>query len=231
MLGPDAAAWERRFGVLPGGNAPFDPQGEFAGHNLFYTARTIADVASDTGLAPAAVGEALARGRQRLFEARRARPRPLRDEKVLTAWNGLMIAACARAARVLDVPGALGEGQAATGARHLAAAQRCARFLAQRALGRGDGTAQAPLRGRGRRIEGFAEDYACLAWGLLELFQADGDPAWLGWARTLHATLDSVCSRHPTTPAGSRRPARTRRCCCARSRSTTAPSRRRRRSR
>ena len=39
-------------------------------------------------------------------------------------------------------------------------------------------------------IDGFAEDYACLAWGLLELFQADGDPAWLAWARALHASLD-----------------------------------------
>ncbi len=75
VLGPDAAVWERRFGVLPGGNAPFDPHGDFAGHNLFYTARTIADIAQETGLQPAAVGEALARGRQRLFEAR-AEPPP-----------------------------------------------------------------------------------------------------------------------------------------------------------
>ncbi len=192
VLGPDAPAWERRFGVLPGGNAPFDPQGEFGVHNLFYTARTIADVASDTGLAPVAVGEALARGRQRLFEARRARPRPLRDEKVLTAWNGLMIAACARAARVLDVPGALGEEQPATGARHLAAAQRCARFLRSTLWDEAAGRLRRRYAAGAAGIEGFAEDYACLAWGLLELFQADGDPAWLGWARTLHATLERL---------------------------------------
>ena len=155
VLGPDAPAWERRFGVLPGGNAPFDPQGEFGVHNLFYTARTIADVASDTGLAPVAVGEALARARQRLFEARRARPRPLRDEKVLTAWNGLMIAAFARAARVLDVPGALGEGQAGDGGPPPGRRSTLRAFPAQHAVGRGGGTAQAPLRGRGRRNRGL----------------------------------------------------------------------------
>jgi uncharacterized protein YyaL (SSP411 family) len=192
VLGPDSAAWERRFGVQPGGNAPFDPQGEFGNHNLFYTARTIADVATDTGLTPAAVGESLARARQRLFEARGERPRPLRDDKVLTAWNGLMIAACARAARVLSVPGSLGEGQPPTGARHLAAAQRAAAFARTTLWDPATGRLHRRYAAGAAGIDGFAEDYACLAWGALELFQADGDPAWLAWARTLHATLDRL---------------------------------------
>ena len=190
MLGPDATVWERRFGVLPGGNAPFDPHGDFAGHNLFYTARTIADIAQETGLQPAAVGEALARGRQRLFEARAGRPRPARDDKVLASWNGLMIAACARAARVLGVPAALGEGVPATGAQHLAAAQRCAGFIRARMWNDTTGRLQRRHAAGASGIDAFAEDYAYLAWGLLELFQADGDPAWLDWARRLHETLD-----------------------------------------
>ncbi len=189
-LGPDAPAWERRFGVQPGGNAPFDPQGEFAGRNLFYTARTVADVATDTGLTPAQVGAALARGRQRLFEARERRPRPARDEKVLTAWNGLMLAACARAARVLGVPGALGEGLAPTGARHLARARRCATFIRTRLWDEASGRLRRRFGAGAAGIDAFAEDYACLAFGLIELFQADGDPAWLAWARRLHDTLD-----------------------------------------
>ncbi|MGD9904013.1 MAG: thioredoxin domain-containing protein [Vicinamibacterales bacterium] len=191
VLGPDAPAWERRFGVRPGGNVPVDPHGEFGAANLFYTARSIADVAADVGMAPAAVGEALARARQRLFEARARRPRPGRDEKVLTAWNGLMLAASARAARVLAVPGALGDGLPPTGARHLVAAQRCAAFV--RATLWDAGAARLwRRRADGRSgVDGFAEDYACLAWGLLELFQADGDPAWLRWARQLHDVLDA----------------------------------------
>jgi uncharacterized protein YyaL (SSP411 family) len=189
-LGPDAPVWERRFGVQAGGNAPFDPQGEFANQNLFYTARTIADIAADTGLNPAAVGEALARSRQRLFGVRAARPRPLRDDKVLTAWNGLMIAAFARAARALSVPGALGEGLPATGGRHLAVAQRAAAFVRTSLWDAVTGSLRRRYAAGAAGIDGFAEDYACLAWGLIELFQADGDPAWLTWARTLHDTLD-----------------------------------------
>ena len=192
VLGPDAPVWERRFGVQAGGNAPFDPQGEFGAHNLFYTARTIADVARESGLEPAAVGAALARGRQRLFAAREARPRPLRDDKVLTAWNGLMIAACARAARVLDVPGALGPGETPTGARHLDAARRCATFVRSTLWDESTGRLHRRHAAGSAGIDAFAEDYAYLAWGLLELFQADGDPAWLVWARTLHALARPV---------------------------------------
>jgi uncharacterized protein len=192
VLGPDAGIWERRFGVQPGGNAPFDPQNEFGANNLFYTARTIADIARDTGLQPLAIGEALARGRQRLFEARAARPRPQRDDKVLTAWNGLMIAACARAARVLGVPGMLGEGVPPTGARHLEVAQRCARFVRTALWEASTGRLRRRYAGGAAGIDGFAEDYAYLAWGLIELFQADGDPTWLTWARALQHTLDSA---------------------------------------
>jgi uncharacterized protein YyaL (SSP411 family) len=192
VLGSDAAIWERRFGVQPGGNAPFDPQGEFGANNLFYTARTVADIARDTGLQPSAIGEALARGRQRLFEVRAQRPRPQRDDKVVTAWNGLMIAACARAARVLSVPGMLGEGVPPTGARHLDAAQRCASFVRERLWHASTGRLRRRYAGGDAGIDGFAEDYACLAWGLIELFQADGDPAWLTWARSLQQTLDDA---------------------------------------
>jgi uncharacterized protein YyaL (SSP411 family) len=191
VLGADAPLWGLRFGVLPGGNAPFDPQNEFGTHNLFYTARTIADVAAETGLAPAAVGDALARSRRRLFEVRATRPRPHRDDKVLTAWNGLMIAACARAGRVLAVEGALGEGVSPTGPRHLAAARRAATFIRERLWDDATGRLSRRYAAGQGGIDAFAEDYACLAWGLVELFQADGDPAWLAWARRLIATLEA----------------------------------------
>ena len=103
-----------------------------------------------------------------------------------------MIAACARAGRVLAVPGVLGEGQPATGAQHLAAAQRCAGFIRERMWSDTTGRLFRRHAAGSTGIDGFAEDYACLAWGLLELFQADGDPAWLTWARRLHQTLDGA---------------------------------------
>ncbi len=190
-LGPDSRVWEMRFGVQPGGNAPFDPQEEFGKNNLFYTAKTIAAISQESGLTPADVGMALARGRQRLFAARETRPRPLLDDKVLTAWNGLMMAACARAGRVLAPGDALGEGIGGTGTVHLQVAQRCAAFVRDRLWNAETGRLLRRYAAGAAGIEAFAEDYAYLAWGLLELFQADGDPQWLAWAVRLHDTLDA----------------------------------------
>jgi uncharacterized protein len=190
LLGDDAPVFALRFGLLDWGNAPADPQGEFVGKNLLYTAKSVEDVAEETDRTEEAVSAALARARLTLFEARLRRPRPHLDDKVLTAWNGLMIAAFARAARVLRAP-ALG-GSAETGARHLAAAQRAARFLRETMW---DAERQVLLR-RYRdgdaAIDGYAEDYACTIFGLLELFQADGDPGWLEWAAALQLRQDAL---------------------------------------
>ena len=191
-LGPDSRVWEMRFGVKPGGNAPFDPQEEFGKNNLFYTAKTIAAISSESGITPADVGMGLARGRQRLFAAREKRPRPSLDDKVLTAWNGLMIAACARAGRVLAPGDALGEGVGGTGAHHLQVAQRCAAFVRDQLWNAETGRLLRRYAAGTAGIDAFAEDYAYLAWGLIELFQADGDPQWLAWAVRLHESLDTL---------------------------------------
>jgi len=179
-LGADADVFRVRFGVLPDGNAPFDPQQEFVGKNLLYTARGLDEVASATAKSRQEIEAALGRARAVLLERRSARPRPHLDDKVLTAWNGLMIAAFARAARVI--------GDAA----YLAAARRAALFLFRHLW---DAERQTLLR-RYRRgdaaVEGYAEDYAYLVFGLLELFQADGDAIWLEWALTLQRRQDEL---------------------------------------
>jgi hypothetical protein len=190
-LGNDSAVFERRFGLLPSGNAPFDPQHEFTDRNLLYTARSIADLARDHDKSSGEVAEILMRARRTLFDVRERRSRPERDDKVLTAWNGLAIAALARASRVLDAVG-LDEalGGTCAGRRHLASAERAAGFVRATMW---DGTSGRLLR-RYRRgaaeIDGYAEDYACLIFGLIELFQATGEPAWLAWARELQSRLD-----------------------------------------
>ena len=189
-LGPDSRFWELRFGVLPGGNAPFDPQEEFGTKNLLYTAKTIAAIVQQTGAPAADVGAALARGRQRLFEARSTRPRPSLDDSVITAWNGLMLAALARAGRVLEPDGVLDDTVAGTGVRHLASARRLARFLRANLWDGGRRRLWRRHAGGVASVEACAEDYACVAWGLIELFQATGEPEWLAWALELHAVLD-----------------------------------------
>jgi hypothetical protein len=194
MLGDASRVVELRYGLLPNGNAPSDPHHEFEGRNILYTARTISDVARETGLAPAEVASRLLDARARLFEAARRRPRPELDDKVLTAWNGLMIAAFARAARVLGGGAALDhvlEGED-PGVRHRRTAERAAGFV-RRVMW--DPARRVLLR-RYRRghaaIEGFAEDYAFLVFGLLELFQASGAAEWLDWAVELQRRQDEL---------------------------------------
>jgi uncharacterized protein YyaL (SSP411 family) len=183
LLGDDADVVRRRFGIQPDGNAPHDPHGEFAGQNILYAAESLADVAAATGTSQADVVEILARTRQILFDARQKRPRPHLDDKVLTSWNGLMIAAFARAARVLP---------ARPHARAwLDAARAAAGFIRERMWRPADGTLLRRWRDGEASIDGYAEDYSSLIWGLLELFQADGDPVWLAWARELQGQQDA----------------------------------------
>ena len=181
LLGDDdAQIARRRFGIEPDGNAPQDPQGEFKGKNLLYTAQSIEDVARRSDRTPDEVMAALGRIRERLFGARATRPRPHLDDKILTAWNGLMIAACARAARVL-----VGRPNAE---EYLEAARRAASFIRQR-LWTGAGLLRR-YRDGDAAIPAYAEDYAYLIWGLLELFQAGGGAEWLEWAIELQRQQD-----------------------------------------
>jgi hypothetical protein len=185
LLGADAAVAIERFDIRAGGNAPHDPQGEFGTKNLLYVATSVDRVAEATGRPAGEVVAALARARERMLEARAARPRPSLDDKVLTAWNGLAIGAFARAARVLpgvdDVP-------AETARRALEDAQAAASFLRRHAWNEETGRLLRRVRGGDAAIDAFCEDYAFLALGLLELFQADGDPQWLAWALRLQET-------------------------------------------
>jgi uncharacterized protein len=183
LLGDDAELARRRFGIERGGNAPEDPHGEFAGKNLLYIAQPVGDIAARSGRPAPEIEDALVRIRRALFDARARRPRPHLDDKILTAWNGLAIAALARAARVLpDSPAA---------ARYLEAARRAASFIRMRLWDGERGVLLRRYRDGEAGIDGYAEDYACLIFGLLELLQADGDPEWLEWALALHGAQDA----------------------------------------
>lgn len=189
LLGDDAAVVTRRFGIEPDGNAPQDPQQEFTGKNLLYVARGLDEVAAETGKTAAEVTEILNRARLKMFEARLHRPRPHRDDKVLTAWNGLMIAAFARTARVLAGAGAAG---AASAAPYLDAARRAAGFIREGLWNADTRTLLRRYRDGHAEIPGYAEDYAYLIFGLLELFQAEAEPMWLEWAIALQRRQDEL---------------------------------------
>ena len=212
LFGDDADVVRFRFGIEENGNAPHDPQGEFTHKNLLYVARTIEDVARMTGRPAEAVMEVLGRAREVMVTVRSGRPRPHRDDKILAAWNGLMIAAFARAVRGLgaSTPDGFRTSRSAglqacqpgfeTRAREgtaravafLESARAAAGFVRSTLWDDRRGVLLRRYRGGRAAIDGYSEDYAFLVWGLLELFQADGDPVWLEWALGLQAKQDEL---------------------------------------
>ncbi len=170
-LGPERAriveAW---FDVTPKGN--------FEGRSILHTRRSLPQVARALGLPPEKVQSTIDEARDVLYDARSTRPPPLRDEKILTAWNGLMISAHARAALVLGDP------------RYARRAERAADFLLQK-LRKGERLYRSFKDGRALHA-GYIEDYAFLIAGLLDLFEATGETRWLREA----ISLDSVVEAH-----------------------------------
>jgi uncharacterized protein len=189
LLGEDAAIVKRRYGVEADGNAPMDPQQEFTGKNLLYVARSVEDLAKETGKPAVEIVEILQRGRTALFTARLQRPAPHRDDKILTAWNGLMIAAFARMVRVLRGLGAAGRDGTAL---YLEAAVHAALFAHETLWVPAERRLRRRYRDGHAEIDGYAEDYAFLIFGLLELFQTDANPVWLEWAIELQHRQDEL---------------------------------------
>jgi len=152
------------FHILEEGNFIDPLSGQKTGKNVLYSEQT--NVQKDS----------FEKIRKKLFLERDKRPRPERDDKVLTDWNGLMIAALARAAQVLDQP-EYGE-----------AAQKAALFILQN-LRSGEGKIVHRWRKGQAGIEGTAADYSFLTWGLLELYSWDFDSKWLESALALTDNL------------------------------------------
>jgi len=171
-LADDYELFADHYGVRSGGNAS-DPHGELIGKNVLHQARSVARTAASHDLAPDAVRARLDRCHATLLTVRGRRPRPLRDEKVLCAWNGMMISAFARGYQVLGEP------------RYLEAATRAARFAREALF---DEERQRLLRrwcDGEAAFDAYLEDYAHLAAGLLDLYEAGFDEQWLHWAAAL----------------------------------------------
>ncbi|MHB8988527.1 MAG: thioredoxin domain-containing protein [Desulfobulbia bacterium] len=161
------------YGVLESGNALDDPHAEFAGKNILHVAHPLAETSRRFRLPEEELSRLLERSREKLFTVRAQRPRPHLDDKIITSWNGHMISALARAAQVL------GEK------RYLAAAERAATFIRARLY---DPASRRLLRryrdGEGG-LAGQLDDYAFLVNGLLDLYEASFDIAWLQMAMAL----------------------------------------------
>ncbi len=177
-----------RFDIRPEGNAPHDPHGEFQRKNLLYVARSVEEISTQANRSLEEVHAALLEARNKLFDVRSRRPRPHLDDKILASWNGLMIAALARAARVFE----RAENHFAKKNTYLTAARRAASFVQRRMWSEETGNLYRRYRCGEVGIDGYCEDYASLIWGLIELFQVDSDPNWLEWALRLQRRQDEL---------------------------------------
>src|SRR5919204_4774316 len=148
--------------------------GNFEGRaSILHMDYTPLELAPKLGVTEAELLAALERGRQVLFEARSRRARPARDEKVLAAWNGLMLRALAEAGSVLNQPD------------FLSAAIRNAEFLLA-TMRRADGALYRTWKpGHAARLNGYLEDHANVADGLVAVYEATFDPRWLAAATAL----------------------------------------------
>jgi hypothetical protein len=179
-LGDAAEIFDFHYGVQPHGNAPegSDPQDEFRGKNILIERHTIAETAKH--FRKTEIGKLLAQSREKLFSIRSKRPRPHLDDKIISAWNGLMISAYARGAQVLDEP------------RYVEIATRAAKFLQAHLFDPSRKILYRNYRGGRSDIEGFADDYAFVIQGLLDLYQASFDVEWLKFAAQLQETQDRL---------------------------------------
>ncbi|MFN2508145.1 MAG: thioredoxin domain-containing protein, partial [Chthoniobacterales bacterium] len=181
-LGENADIFNYRYGVEPNGNAPAgaDPHSEFVGKNILIQRHTLSETAQHFGKSEADVREIVAAARGKLFQIRAKRPRPHLDDKIITAWNGLMISAFARGAQVLDDDG------------YLVAAEKAATCLRTHLYDEERKRLVRNYRGGRSAVEGFADDYAFAIQGLLDLYEACFNVDWLRFALELQETQDRL---------------------------------------
>jgi uncharacterized protein YyaL (SSP411 family) len=159
----DAALFCAYYNVTEGGN--------FEGKNILHVTRTFDELAISANVAVAELKETIARSARKLFDLRETRVKPDRDEKILTAWNGLMLASFSEAGAILDR------------AEYTAAARRNAEFVLANL--RHDGLLLRTHKDGIAKFNGYLEDYAFLIDGLLTLYETDGARHWFDEALSL----------------------------------------------
>lgn len=170
------------YGARRDGNArpESDPHGELKGLNTLYRAVSFKKTGEYFKKSADEIKAIVDEGLKLLFEARAKRPHPHLDDKVIAAWNGLMIGGLARA------------GAAFGDADMVKLAADAAQFLHdQLCTTPGKGLHRSWREGE-RGPKGFAIDYACLIHGLLDLYEAGFDVKWLQWAVALQGEMDKL---------------------------------------
>jgi len=165
VLGNDAPLFMQMYDVTDGGN--------WEGHNILRLNVRTSDTAAHSSIDEAELEQKMTAASRKLYEVRSKRIWPSLDDKVLTAWNGLMLAAFADAAQALD----------RADYRDIATAN--AEFLHATMRAEDGRLLRTWKAGSDAKYNGYLEDYAFLAEGLLTLYQTTFDPRWFAWAQEL----------------------------------------------
>lgn len=177
ILGPeDSELIIKMFNLREEGNFEEEIRGRETGTNLFYMARSPGSLAAKMKIPVEEVEKKVKAAREKLLKARYERKRPSLDDKILTDWNGLMIAAFAKGYQVF------GEQ------RYLKAAEKAADFILMALYSPGDGLLHR-YRDGVAGISGTSDDYAFLIHGLLELYEAGFKMRYLKAAVSLNSEL------------------------------------------
>ena len=162
------------------------PQGNFEGSNILHLPRPLDETADNLGMTEDELNSALGIIKRQLYEVRAERVPPGLDDKILTSWNGMMLASLAEAARALKRDD------------YLAAAKRAGRFLLDQMLDESGRLYRTHKDGRSK-LNGYLEDYANLIDALLELYMTTFEEAWFARARQL---ADVALSRFRSDDGG-----------------------------
>ncbi len=155
----EAALFVKVFNVKEGGNFEDAGPGHHIDQNILHLQKPLPQLSEELGISENQLRTRLEAGREKLFHEREKRIHPFKDDKILTDWNGLMIAALAKAGNVLDNP------------KYTAAAARAADFILQN-LTDDKGRLLKRYRKGKAGLSAHLNDYAFMVWGLLELYQA-----------------------------------------------------------
>ncbi len=174
LLDPDAAdLFCYVYGIEAHGNVRQDPMREFIGRNILSRVHGITEASSRYSLNPEEIETRLEAARKVLLLARKKRMRPHCDDKIITAWNALVIGALARGSRILAQP------------QLLDAAVRAATFIKETLYDKENRKLMRRYRDKEAGCAGQLDDYVNLTDALLTLYQAGHDSRWLQWAEEL----------------------------------------------
>jgi uncharacterized protein YyaL (SSP411 family) len=166
----------RVFNVQKNGNFSEEATGKNRGANILYLGKSISEIAADLKTPVAELEKKIDSARSKLFHVRERRIHPHKDDKILTDWNGLMIAALAQGAQVFEDKS------------YEDAAKGAAQFV-MKAMRDPDGRLLHRYREGEARIAANLDDYAFFVWGLIELYEATFDAQYLEWALDLNAVM------------------------------------------